>query len=106
MCGAFGVIVRGPFGPRGPRERFSSCSMMSRASLISSPCSCLAQMRRPNAIAAGRQYAVRIAGVLDRLVQLAQRVVVERVRGRAIVHECRMRAVLAPAVLRGDLDEP
>ena len=60
---------------------------------------------RPNAILAWRQNALGIQRVLDRLVQLHLRIVVEAVRVGDLVHECEVRAVLAPALVRGVGDE-
>src|SRR3989304_8512883 len=66
----------------------------------------LPQMTGPDAVAAGRENAVRIDGVLQGLVQASQRMIVVGIDCRAIVHERRMRTILAPAMLRRNLDEP
>ena len=58
-----------------------------------------AHRRRPDAVPAGRENAVRVDGVLDRLAETAVGVVAEAVLVRGQIHEVQMRAVLAVAVL-------
>src|SRR5579871_6187778 len=59
-----------------------------------------AHRRRPDALLAGREDAVRIDGVLDLLVEAALRVVGPAVLLLCEVHEVEVRAVLAVALLR------
>src|SRR5204862_3976742 len=64
-----------------------------------------AQRRRPDPVPAGREDAVRVDGVLDRLAEPAVGVIVERVLVGGEVHEVEVGAILAVALLRGLLDE-
>ena len=59
----------------------------------------------PNAVLTRGQDALRVQRVLDRLVQLHLRVVVEVVRLSNLVHERKMCSILAPAFRRTVFDQ-
>ena len=60
---------------------------------------------RPNTILAWRQNPLRIQRVLDRLIQLHLRIVVEIVCVGNLVHQSQVRAVLAPTLFGRIVDQ-
>ena len=60
---------------------------------------------RPNAIFPRRQDPLWIERILNRLIELHLRIVVEVIRVGNLVHEREVRAVFAPALLGGVVDE-
>src|SRR6516162_4432159 len=70
-----------------------------------SSCPCLSHAFWPNSALARRQDAVGIERILDGLMQAAQCVIVEGVGVGNVIHESRMRAVLAPSMLGTYFDD-
>lgn len=60
---------------------------------------------RPNSILPWRQDPLWIERVLDLHIKFHLRVVVEVVSFRNLVHECKMRSILAPSVFGTVIDE-
>ena len=65
----------------------------------------LAHAFRPDALFAGRKDPIGIKRVFDGFVETQQRVIVEGIDARDVIHVGDVRAVFAPAVLGAGLDQ-
>ena len=102
--GVIGAMTRGAAGGEAQADRRRRPAGLGLGELLGLGAG-LAQRPRPDSLLAGREDAVGVDGVLDRLGEPEVGVVAERVLLGGDVHEVEVGAVLAVPVLRGLLDE-